>query len=74
VVITGSLEQFSRDRAKELAEKAGAKTAGSVSRKTHLVVAGPGAGSKLIEAEKLGIKIIGEAEFVQLLHASGVEL
>jgi DNA ligase (NAD+) len=74
VVITGSLEQFSRDRAKDLAEKAGAKTAGSVSRKTHLVVAGPGAGSKRIEAEKLGIKIIDEAEFIQLLHASGVDL
>jgi DNA ligase (NAD+) len=74
VVITGSLEQFSRDRAKDLAEKAGAKTAGSVSRKTHLVVAGPGAGSKRIEAEKLGITIIDEAEFIQLLHASGVDV
>jgi DNA ligase (NAD+) len=74
VVITGSLEQFSRDRAKDLAEKAGAKTAGSVSKKTHLVIAGPGAGSKRIEAEKLGIRIIDEAEFIQLLHASGVSL
>jgi len=74
VVITGSLEQFSRDRAKDLAEKAGAKTAGSVSRKTHLVIAGPGAGSKRIEAEKLGIKIIGETEFVQLLHAAGIDI
>lgn len=74
VVITGSLEQFSRDRAKELAEKAGAKAAGSVSRKTHLVVAGPGAGSKRVEAEKLGIEIIDEAQFIQLLHESGIDV
>ncbi len=72
VVITGSLEKFSRDRAKELAELSGAKTAGSVSRKTDLVVAGPGAGSKLAEAEKLGVKVVDELEFVKLLIASGV--
>ncbi|MFZ3127118.1 MAG: BRCT domain-containing protein, partial [Rhodoferax sp.] len=65
---------FSRDRAEDLAEKAGAKTAKSVSRKTHLVVAGPGAGSKRVEAERLGIKIVDEAEFIELLHASGVDL
>ena len=74
VVITGALEHFSRDRAKELAEKAGAKTAGSVSRKTDIVVAGPGAGGKRIEAEKLGIRIIDETEFIQLLNSSGVGL
>ena len=73
-MITGALEHFSRDRAKELAEKAGAKTAGSVSRKTDIVVAGPGAGGKRIEAEKLGIRIIDETEFIQLLNSSGVGL
>jgi DNA ligase (NAD+) len=72
VVITGSLEKMSRDRAKELAELAGAKTTGSVSRKTDLVVAGPGAGSKLVDAQKLGIEIIDESEYLNRLVASGV--
>ncbi|MEN9544909.1 MAG: hypothetical protein RLZZ598_1742, partial [Pseudomonadota bacterium] len=72
VVITGSLERLSRDQAKELAERAGAKAAGSVSRKTDLVVAGPGAGSKLAEATRLGIKVVDEAEFRRLLADSGV--
>lgn len=72
VVLTGALEQLGRDRAKELAAMAGAKLAGSVSRKTDLVVAGPGAGSKLTEAQRLGVKVIDEAEFLRLLEVSGV--
>jgi DNA ligase (NAD+) len=72
VVITGSLEKLTRDRAKELAELAGAKTAGSVSRKTDLVVAGPGAGSKLADAQKLGIEIIDEPEYLKRLVSAGV--
>ncbi|MBG9386888.1 NAD-dependent DNA ligase LigA [Caenimonas aquaedulcis] len=72
VVITGSLEEISREHAKELAELAGAKATGSVSKKTSLVIAGPGAGSKLADAQKLGIQVITEVEFLNLLRASGV--
>lgn len=72
LVITGTLTRFSRDRAKDLAESAGAKVAGSVSKKTDVLVAGPGAGSKLAEAQKHGIAIIDEAEFLQRLRRAGV--
>lgn len=72
LVITGKLEQLDRDRAKELAELAGAKVSGSVSRKTDMVVAGPGAGSKLVDAQKLGLKVIDEAQFLGLLQLAGV--
>ena len=67
IVFTGSLETMSRDEAKAQAERLGARTAGSVSAKTDLVVAGPGAGSKLKKAEDLGIRVIGEAEWASIV-------
>jgi DNA ligase (NAD+) len=63
VVFTGALEMMTRDEAKSMAERLGAKVAGSVSKKTDLLVAGPGAGSKLKEAEKHGVEVIDEAEW-----------
>lgn len=67
IVFTGSLETMSRDEAKAQAERLGARAAGSVSAKTDLVVAGPGAGSKLKKAEDLGIRVIGEAEWAEIV-------
>jgi DNA ligase (NAD+) len=70
IVFTGSLETMSRDEAKAQAERLGARSAGSVSVKTDLVVAGPGAGSKLKKAEELGVKVIGEADWAAIVAAA----
>ena len=69
-VLTGSLEQMSRDEAKQKLESLGAKVSGSVSAKTHTVVAGPGAGSKLAKANELGVKVLDEEQFITFLVTS----
>jgi DNA ligase (NAD+) len=73
-VLTGSLERMSRDIAKDKLEGLGAKVAGSVSGKTHCVVAGPGAGSKLAKASELGVKVLDEDAFIAFLEGQGIAL
>jgi DNA ligase (NAD+) len=68
VVFTGSLEKMTRDEAKAMAERLGAKVAGSVSQKTDYVVAGPGAGSKLGKAKDLGVAVLSEDEWFDLVR------
>ena len=67
LVVTGTLEHFSRQEAEEAIRRAGGRASGSVSKKTDYVVAGAEAGSKLEKAQKLGVAVIDEAEFRQLL-------
>jgi DNA ligase (NAD+) len=71
VVFTGALERMSRDEAKAMADRLGAKVSGSVSKKTDLVVAGPGAGSKLADAQKHGVRVINEDEWFELVKSTG---
>ena len=71
-VLTGSLERYDRTTAEELLREYGAKTSGSVSKKTSYVVAGPGAGSKLRKAEELGVPVLDEDALVQIIDTGEV--
>jgi len=71
VVFTGALERFTRDEAKAMAQRLGAKVAGSVSPKTDYLVAGPGAGSKLKKAKEAGVTVLTEDEWFELVDAVG---
>ncbi|MCY1457490.1 DNA ligase [compost metagenome] len=72
-MLTGTLEAMSRDVAKDKLESLGAKVAGSVSAKTHCVVAGPGAGSKLAKATELGLRVMDEEGLLALLAEHGLD-
>jgi DNA ligase (NAD+) len=67
-VFTGKLERFSRSEGEELVEQHGGRASGSVSKKTDYLIAGPGAGSKLAKAEQLGVNVLSEGDFLQLIE------
>jgi len=71
VVFTGSLETMPRPDAQRLAERHGARVAGTISKKVTLVVAGPGAGSKLDDARRLGLRVLDERAFLKLIGEKG---
>ena len=66
-VLTGSLEEFTRNEASEIIERLGGKTSGTVSKKTDYVLAGEDAGSKLTKSQNLGVTVITEAEFKEMI-------
>ena len=68
-VLTGTLEKYTRDQASEIIENFGGKTSGSVSKKTTYVLAGEEAGSKLTKAQELGVAIISESEFEEMIKS-----
>jgi DNA ligase (NAD+) len=68
VVLTGTLTQYSREQAKAEIERRGGRVSGSVSRKTDLVIAGEDAGSKLKKAQELGVRVVDENGFKELLQ------
>jgi DNA ligase (NAD+) len=67
VVVTGTLTRFTRDEIEQLIRDAGGRSASSVSKKTAFVVAGESAGSKLVKAQELGIRVLTETEFLELV-------
>ena len=69
IVFTGSMERLTREEAKALAERLGAKVSGSVSKKTDFVVAGADVGSKLKRANELGVAVLDEAKFIELVRS-----
>ena len=69
-VFTGTLEHITRQEAKALVEHLGGRAASAVSKKTSYVVAGPGGGSKLEKAQSLGVKVISEGEFLELVKGT----
>lgn len=73
-VFTGALQSFTREKAEELVQQMGGKASGSVSKKTSYVVAGENAGSKLTKAQQVGVSVLTEQQFVQLMREIGVEM